>query len=85
MMPTPFPAASSEIGIPAGMPGSRAPTAATNITTDTPPKKTDRMNDLRNCWSKPSSKLCCLVVLILLIAAIVVAVVLTQVLALPRV
>lgn len=65
------------------MPGSRAPTADTLASLDQPPKKRNRMNDLRNCWSKPSSKLCCLVCLILLIAAIVVAVVLTQLLTLP--
>lgn len=41
------------------------------------------MQDIRNCWAKPSCKVCCLAILILLIAAIVVAVVLTQVLALP--
>ncbi|CAD5230402.1 unnamed protein product [Bursaphelenchus xylophilus] len=48
-----------------------------------PTPKKNRMQDLRNCWAKPSSKFCCLAILVLLIGAIIGTVVLTQVLALP--
>jgi hypothetical protein len=82
-MMAPMPAASSS-EIPAGMPGSRAPTAATITSLDPPRKKRDRMDEIRKFCSKPSTKLCCFIFVIILIGLIVAAVVLSQIFALPR-
>lgn len=46
--------------------------------------KRNRMEELRNCWSKPLSKVCCLITTLLVLGGLILLFVLTEALLLPN-